>query len=224
MARRNIHSEAELVSAAGKLLGPPPQGIIPTVIETGSRGERGFDIYSLLLRERIIFLGTGINDYVANLIVAEMLYLEREDPEKDINLYVNSPGGVVTSGLAILDTMNLIAPDVSTICVGLAASMGTVLLCSGAKGKRYSLVNSTIHMHQPLGGAQGQATDIEIAAREILRLQDKIRVIISEQTGQPYEQVARDTDRDFYLTAEQAVEYGLIDEVLTREQSAVAGS
>ncbi|MCY4624031.1 MAG: ATP-dependent Clp protease proteolytic subunit [Chloroflexi bacterium] len=198
--------------------------MIPTVIETGARGERGFDIYSLLLRERIIFLGTGINDYVANLIVAEMLYLEREDPEKDINLYINSPGGVVTSGLAILDTMNLIAPDVSTICVGLAASMGTVLLCSGAKGKRYSLANSTIHMHQPLGGAQGQATDIEIAAREILRLQDKIRVIISEQTGQPYEQVARDTDRDFYLTAEQAVEYGLIDEVLTREQPAVAGS
>ncbi|MDE2900730.1 MAG: ATP-dependent Clp protease proteolytic subunit [Chloroflexota bacterium] len=190
--------------------------MIPTVIETGARGERGFDIYSLLLRERIIFLGTGINDYVANLIVAEKLYLEREDPEKDISLYINSPGGVVTSGLAILDTMNLISPDVSTICVGLAASMGTVLLCSGAKGKRYSLANSTIHMHQPLGGAQGQATDIEIAAREILRLQDKIRQIISGQTGQPYEQVARDTDRDFYLTADQAVEYGLIDEVLAR--------
>ncbi|MDE2802679.1 MAG: ATP-dependent Clp protease proteolytic subunit [Chloroflexota bacterium] len=191
--------------------------MIPTVIETGARGERGFDIYSLLLRERIIFLGTGINDYVANLIVAEMLYLEREDPEKDISLYINSPGGVVTSGLAILDTMNLISCDVSTICVGLAASMGTVLLCSGAKGKRYSLANSTIHMHQPLGGAQGQATDIEIAAREILRLQDKIRQIISGQTGQPYEQVARDTDRDFYLTADQAVEYGLIDEVLARQ-------
>lgn len=216
MARRDIHREAELVSTAGRLLGPPPQAIIPTVIETGSRGERGFDIYSLLLRERIIFLGTGINDYVANLIVAEMLYLEREDPEKDISLYINSPGGVVTSGLAILDTMNLISCDVSTICVGLAASMGTVLLCSGAKGKRYSLANSTIHMHQPLGGAQGQATDIEIAAREILRLQDKIRQIISGQTGQPYEQVARDTDRDFYLTADQAVEYGLIDEVLAK--------
>jgi ATP-dependent Clp protease protease subunit len=188
------------------------------VIESGARGERSFDIYSLLLRERIIFLGTPVGDQMANLIIAQLLYLEREDPDKDISLYINSPGGVITSGMAILDTMNLIAPDVSTICVGLAASMGTVLLCAGAKGKRYTLANSTIHMHQPLGGAQGQATDIEIAAREILRAQDRIRQIISEQSGQSYEQVAKDTDRDFYLTAEQAVEYGLVDEILTREQ------
>jgi len=224
MGRSSRHSSLELVQAAGQILGPPPQNIIPMVIESGSRGERSFDIYSLLLRERIIFLGTPVADQVANLIVAQLLYLEREDPDKDISLYINSPGGVITSGLAILDTMNLIAPDVSTICVGLAASMGTVLLCAGAKGKRYTLANSTIHMHQPLGGAQGQATDIEIAAREILRAQDKIRQIISAQSGQSYEQVARDTDRDFYLTAQEAVEYGLVDEVLTREQTATDAS
>lgn len=224
MGRSSRHSSLELVQAAGQILGPPPQNIIPMVIESGSRGERSFDIYSLLLRERIIFLGTPVADQVANLIVAQLLYLEREDPDKDISLYINSPGGVITSGLAILDTMNLIAPDVSTICVGLAASMGTVLLCAGAKGKRYTLANSTIHMHQPLGGAQGQATDIEIAAREILRAQDKIRQIISAQSGQSYEQVAKDTDRDFYLTAQEAVEYGLVDEVLTREQTATDGS
>ena len=212
------HSSLELVQAAGQIMGPLPQNIIPMVIESGARGERSFDIYSLLLRERIIFLGTPVGDQMANLIIAQLLYLEREDPDKDISLYINSPGGVITSGMAILDTMNLIAPDVSTICVGLAASMGTVLLCAGAKGKRYTLANSTIHMHQPLGGAQGQATDIEIAAREILRAQDRIRQIISEQSGQSYEQVAKDTDRDFYLTAEQAVEYGLVDEILTREQ------
>ena len=212
------HSSLELVQAAGQIMGSPPQNIIPMVIESGARGERSFDIYSLLLRERIIFLGTPVGDQMANLIIAQLLYLEREDPDKDISLYINSPGGVITSGMAILDTMNLIAPDVSTICVGLAASMGTVLLCAGAKGKRYTLANSTIHMHQPLGGAQGQATDIEIAAREILRAQDRIRQIISEQSGQSYEQVAKDTDRDFYLTAEQAVEYGLVDEILTREQ------
>ena len=191
-----------------------PQSIIPMVIESGSRGERAFDIYSLLLRERIVFLGTPVSDQVANLIIAQLLFLEREDPDKDINLYINSPGGVISSGLAIYDTMNLIRCDVSTICVGMAASMATVLLCSGAKGKRYALPNATVHMHQPLGGAQGQAADIEIAAREILRLQDKIRQIISDHTSQPYEQVARDTDRDFYLTPDQAMEYGLIDEVL----------
>mgnify|MGYP001287039636 FL=1 len=215
MGRSSRHSSLELVQAAGQILGPPPQNIIPMVIESGSRGERSFDIYSLLLRERIIFLGTPVADQVANLIVAQLLYLEREDPDKDISLYINSPGGVITSGLAILDTMNLIAPDVSTICVGLAASMGTVLLCGGAKGKRYTLANSTIHMHQPLGGAQGQATDIEIAAREILRAQDKIRQIISAQSGQSYEQVAKDTDRDFYMSSEQAEEYGLIDVVMS---------
>ena len=186
------------------------------VIESGARGERFYDIYSLLLKERIVFLGTPVMDQVANVIVAQLLYLDREDPEKEISMYVNSPGGVITAGLAIYDTMQLIRAPVSTICVGMAASMAPVLLCSGATGKRFALPSSTIHMHQPMGGAQGQAADIEIQAREILRLQDKIRQIISENTGQSYEQVARDTDRDFYLTPEQAVEYGLIDEVLTR--------
>jgi len=196
-----------------------PENIVPMVIETGARGERAFDIFSLLLRERIIFLGTPIGDHVANLIVAQLLFLEREDPDKDISLYINSPGGVISSGLAIYDTMQLIKPDVSTICVGLAASMGTVLLCAGAKGKRYALPNSTIHMHQPMGGAQGQATDIEIAAREILRMQDMIRQIISSNTGQAYDRVARDTDRDYYLNADQALEYGIIDEVLTKAKT-----
>ncbi len=191
-----------------------PENVIPMVVESGARGERAFDIYSLLLKERIVFLGTPITDHVANNIIAQLLYLDREDPERDISLYINSPGGVISAGLAIYDTMRLVRPDVSTICVGLAASMATVLLCSGTPGKRYALPNSTIHMHQPMGGAQGQAADIEIAAREILRMQDKIRQIISFHTGQPYEKVARDTDRDYYLSAEQAKEYGLIDEVL----------
>ena len=194
-----------------------PKNIIPMVIESGTRGERAFDIYSLLLKERIIFLGTPINDQVANLLVAKLLYLDREDPERDISIYINSPGGVISSGLAILDTMNLIRPDVSTICVGLAASMATVLLCAGTKGKRYALPNSTVHMHQPIGGAQGQASDVEIAAREMLRLQDKVRQMISESTGQPYEKIAKDTDRDYYLTAGQAKDYGLIDEVLDKQ-------
>ena len=193
--------------------------IIPMVVESSSRGERAFDIYSLLLRERIVFLGSAISDPVANLIMAQLLYLEREDPEKDINLYVNSPGGVISSGLAIYDTIRLIRPDVSTICVGMAASMATVLLCAGTPGKRYALPNATIHMHQPMGGAQGQASDIEIAAREILRLQDRIRSILSEHTGQSYEQVARDTDRDYYLNAEQAREYGIVDEILAGKQA-----
>ena len=193
-----------------------PENIVPMVIETGARGERAYDIYSLLLRERIIFLGMPISDQIANVIVAQLLYLEREDPDKDISLYINSPGGVISSGLAIYDTIQLIKPNVSTICVGLAASMGTVLLCSGTKGKRYALPNSTIHMHQPMGGAQGQATDIEIAAREILRMQDMIRQIISNHTGQSYDRVARDTDRDYYLSAEQALEYGIIDEILAK--------
>ncbi len=191
-----------------------PQDIVPMVIETGPRGERAFDIYSLLLKERIIFLGTPINDHIANVIVAQLLFLEREDPEKDISLYINSPGGVISSGLAIYDTMRLIRPDVSTICVGMTASMGTVLLTGGVKGKRYALPNSTVHMHQPMGGASGQASDIEIAAREILRLQDKIRQILSDGTGQDYERIARDTDRDYYLTAQQAMEYGIVDEVI----------
>jgi ATP-dependent Clp protease protease subunit len=191
-----------------------PQSIIPMVIETSPRGERAFDIYSLLLRERIIFLGTPIADPIANVIIAQLLYLEREDPDKGISLYINSPGGVISSGLAIYDTMQLIRPEVSTICLGMAASMATVLLSGGARGKRYCLPNSTVHMHQPMGGAQGQAADIEIAAREIIRLQDKIRTILSENTRQAYDKIARDTDRDYYLTSEQAVEYGLVDEIL----------
>ena len=191
-----------------------PQNMIPMVIETGPRGERAFDIYSLLLKERIIFLGTPINDHIANVIIAQLLFLEREDPEKDISLYINSPGGVISSGLAIYDTMQLIRPEVSTICVGMTASMATVLLTGGIKGKRYALPNSTVHMHQPMGGASGQASDIEIAAREIIRLQDKIRLILSGNTGQDYEKIARDTDRDYYLTAPQAMDYGIVDEVI----------
>ena len=184
-----------------------PENIIPMVIETGPRGERAFDIYSLLLRERIVFLGTPIVDQTANLIIAQLLFLEREDPDRDISLYLNSPGGVISAGLAIHDTMNLIRCDVSTISVGMTASMGTVLLTAGTKGKRYALPNSTIHMHQPIGGAQGQASDVEIAAREILRVQDKIRTILSDNTEQPYDKIARDTDRDYYLTPEQALDY-----------------
>ncbi|MCZ6866705.1 MAG: ATP-dependent Clp protease proteolytic subunit [Chloroflexi bacterium] len=192
------------------------ENIIPMVIETGPRGERAFDIYSLLLRERIIFLGSPIGDQTANLIIAQLLFLEREDPDKDVSLYINSPGGVISAGLAIHDTMRLIKCDVSTISVGMTASMGTVILAAGAKGKRYALPNSTIHMHQPVGGAQGQASDVEIAAREILRVQDVIRTILSENTGQSYDKIAQDTDRDYYLTPEQALDYGIIDEILNQ--------
>ena len=195
-----------------------PSSIIPMVIETGVRGERSFDIYSLLLKERIIFLGTPINDQIANLVIAQLLYLDREDPERDISLYIHCPGGVVTAGLAMYDTMQLIRPDVSTICVGMAASMGTVLLTAGAPGKRYALPNATLHMHQPVGGAQGQASDIEIAAKEILRLQDILRGILSKHTGQTIEKIARDSDRDYYLNAVQAVEYGLVDEILAKPE------
>ena len=194
-----------------------PKNIIPMAIETGPRGERAFDIYSLLLRERIVFLGTQIVDQTANLIIAQLLFLEREDPDRDINLYINSPGGVITAGLAIFDTMRMLRCDVSTICVGMAASMATILLSAGTKGKRYALPNSTVHMHQPIGGAQGQATDIEIAAREILRVQDKIRTILAENTGQSIDKIAQDTDRDYYLTPEQAREYGIVDEVLNKD-------
>ena len=189
--------------------------VIPMVIETGARGERAFDIYSLLLRERIVMLGMPINDQVANVIIAQLLYLEREDPDKDISLYIHCPGGIISAGLAIYDTMQLIRPDVSTICVGLAASMGTLLLCSGAKGKRYALSNSTIHLHQAFGGAQGQAADVEIAAREIMRMQELIRGIIASHTGQTLEKIIHDTDRDFYLNPQQAVEYGIVDEILS---------
>jgi ATP-dependent Clp protease protease subunit len=192
-----------------------PQNIIPFVTETSARGERTLDIYSLLLKERIVFLGTPISDQIANLIIAQLLYLEREDPEKDINLYVHCPGGIISAGLAIYDTIQLVRADVSTICVGLAASMGTLILSAGAKGKRYALPNSTIHMHQAVGGAQGQAADIEIAAREIMRMQDIIRTILVKHTGQPMDKITHDTDRDFYLNAEQAMEYGIVDEILS---------
>jgi len=193
-----------------------PMNVIPMVIESGARGERAFDIYSLLLRERIVMLGMPINDQVANVIIAQLLYLEREDPDKDISLYIHCPGGIIAAGLAIYDTMQLIRPDVSTICVGLAASMGTLLLCAGAKGKRYALPNSTIHLHQAFGGAQGQAADVEIAAREIMRMQELIRSILVKHTGQTLEKITHDTDRDFYLNPEQAVEYGIVDEILTK--------
>jgi ATP-dependent Clp protease protease subunit len=193
--------------------------IIPSVIETSARGERAFDIYSLLLRERIIFLGTGIDDQIANLIIAQLLYLEREDPEKDINLYVHSPGGQITAGLAIYDTMQLVRPDIATYAVGMTASMGTVLLCAGTPGKRYCMPNATIHMHQALGGARGQAADIEIQAREILRENDIIRGILVKHTGQSDERIRRDFDRDFYMNPEQAKEYGMVDEILVKRES-----
>jgi len=201
-----------------------PSAVIPMVIESGARGDRAFDIYSLLLRERIIFCGMPIDDHIANLIIAQFLYLEREDPDKDIHLYIHSPGGVISAGLAMLDTMNLIRPDVSTICVGMSASMATVLLCAGARGKRYALPNSTIHMHQARGGVTGQASDIEIAAREILRNQEIIRGILAERTGQPMERIIRDSDRDFYMSAAQAKEYGIVDEVLVRDDGSPSAS
>ncbi len=192
-----------------------PQSLIPMVIETSGRGERAFDIYSLLLKERIVFLGTPINDQVANVIVAQLLFLDREDPSKDIQLYVNSPGGMVYAGMAIYDTMQLVRAPISTIAVGVTASFGTVLLTAGAKGKRYALPHATIHMHQPLGGAQGQATEIEIQAKEILRLREELNQILSLHTGQPIERISEDTERDRYMTALQAKDYGLIDEVLS---------
>jgi ATP-dependent Clp protease protease subunit len=191
-----------------------PANIIPGVVESGPRGERFWDIYSLLLKERIIMLFTPITDPVANTLIAQLLYLEREDPERDINMYIQSPGGVISSGLAIYDTMQLIRPHVSTICVGMAASMATVLLCAGTKGKRYALPHATIHMHQAIGGAQGQAADIVIAAKEIMRQQDILKEILVKHTSQTLDKITHDTDRDFYLNPEQAVEYGIIDEVL----------
>ncbi len=191
-----------------------PQNLIPMVIESSSRGERAFDIYSLLLKERIIFVGTPIDDQVANVIVAQLLYLNHEDPEKEIQMYINSPGGVIYAGLAIYDTMQMISNPISTVAVGVTASFGTVLLTAGTKGRRYALPNATIHMHQPLGGAQGQATDIEIAARQILRLKALLNNILAKHTGQPLEVIERDVDRDFYLEARAAVEYGLVDQVL----------
>jgi ATP-dependent Clp protease protease subunit len=190
------------------------RSVIPMVIESSGRGERAYDIYSLLLKERIIFLGTPIDDQVANLIVAQLLFLNHEDPEKEIFMYINSPGGIVYAGFAIYDTMKIISNPISTVAVGVTASFGTVLLTAGTKGRRYALPHATIHMHQPLGGAQGQATDIEIAARQILRQKAILNDILAKSTGQPLEVIERDTDRDFYLDAKGAVEYGLVDEVM----------
>jgi ATP-dependent Clp protease, protease subunit len=198
-----------------------PRGIIvPNVIESTPRGERGMDIYSRLLKERIIFIGTPIDDNVANLTVAQLLFLQSEDATKDINLYINSPGGVIYAGLAIYDTMQWLKPDVSTVCMGMAMSMGAVLLAAGQKGKRFALPNSTILIHQPLGGAEGQAADIEITAREILRLRRNLYEILAHHTGQTMERIMQDADRNYFLSAPQAVEYGLVDEVLTQEEAA----
>jgi ATP-dependent Clp protease protease subunit len=189
--------------------------LVPMVIEQTNRGERAYDIYSRLLKDRIIFLGTPIDDHIANLMIAQMLFLEADDPEQDIFLYINSPGGYVTSGLAIYDTMQYIRPDVSTICIGQAASMGSLLLTAGAKGKRYSLPHARIMIHQPAGGFQGQATDIEIQAREILRIKDALDTIMAKHTGQDLERIKRDTDRDFFMSGEQAKDYGIVDDVIT---------
>ncbi len=190
--------------------------LIPTVIEQTSRGERAYDIYSRLLKDRVIMLGSGIDDNVSNSIVAQLLFLEADDPEKDISIYINSPGGSITAGMAIFDTMQFIKPDVQTICIGMAASMGAFLLAAGTKGKRYALPNSEVMIHQPLGGAQGQATEIEIAAKRILFLRDKLNTILAERTGQPVEVIAKDTDRDNFMTAERAKEYGLVDHIISR--------
>ncbi|MHA7833610.1 MAG: ATP-dependent Clp endopeptidase proteolytic subunit ClpP [Algiphilus sp.] len=192
------------------------QHLVPMVIEQSPRGERSFDIYSRLLRERVIFITGGIDDHVANLIIAQLLFLESDNPEKDIHLYINSPGGVVTAGLSILDTMRFIKPDVATMCVGQAASMGSLLLAAGAKGKRYALPHSRVMIHQPHGGAQGQASDIEIQAREILYLRQRLNEILAECTGQSIETIEKDSNRDFFLSADQAKEYGLIDEIMTQ--------
>ena len=198
-------------------------GVLPTVVEQSGRGDRAFDIYSRLLRERIIFLGTGIDDQVADSLVAQLLFLEAEDPEKDIQIYINSPGGSVTAGLAIYDTMQQVSPDVVTICYGLAASMGAFLLSGGTRGKRLALPNARIMIHQPLGGAQGQAVDIEIQAREILFLKDNINGLMAEHTGQPLERIAEDTDRDYVLSPPEAVEYGLIDRVVEDSEATGPG-
>lgn len=199
-----------------------PELLIPMVVESTSRGERAFDIYSRLLKERIIMLGTPIEDQMANLIVAQLLFLESEDPDRDIWLYINSPGGSVTAGLGIYDTMHHIKPDIATVCVGMAGSMATPILAGGARGKRFSLPHSTIHMHPAGGGARGYAPDVEIMARELLRMQSVVRALLSQDTGQPVERIARDFDRDLFMTPEQAREYGIIDQVLTRDDLATA--
>jgi ATP-dependent Clp protease protease subunit len=195
-------------------MSPLPSSLIPMVIETTGRGERAYDIFSLLLKERIVFVGTPINDQTANLLVAQLLFLSREDPEREIQMYINSPGGQIYAGLAIYDTMQMIPAPISTVAVGFTASFGTVLLTAGTTGKRYTLPNATIHLHQPLGGAQGQASDVEIQAKEILRLRERLNHIIAHHTGQEVERIAEDTDRDIFMTPTQAVEYGLVDGVL----------
>jgi ATP-dependent Clp protease protease subunit len=192
--------------------------LIPMVVEQSSRGERAYDIYSRLLKERIIFLGTAINDEVANLVIAQMLFLEAEDPDREIHLYINSPGGMVTAGLGIYDTMQFIKPPVTTLCMGQASSMGALLLAAGAPGKRSTLPHARILIHQPLGGFQGQATDVDIQAREILRLREELNEIMAKHTGQPMDRINRDTERDFYMSGEQAKEYGLVDEVISRRE------
>ena len=194
----------------------PQSALVPVVIEQSGRGERSFDIFSRLLRERVIFLTGQVEDHMANLIVAQLLFLEADNPEKDIHLYINSPGGVVTAGMAMFDTMNFIKPDVSTICLGQACSMGSFLLAAGAKGKRYALANSRIMIHQPSGGAQGQATDIEISAKQILKIRERLNAILAERTGQPLEKIERDVERDYWLDAFEANEYGLVDAVLEK--------
>ncbi|MFM7284202.1 MAG: ATP-dependent Clp endopeptidase proteolytic subunit ClpP [Betaproteobacteria bacterium] len=202
---------------------PRGLGLVPMVIEQSGRGERAYDIYSRLLKERVVFMVGPVNDQTANLVIAQLLFLESENPDKDISLYINSPGGSVSSGLAIFDTMQFIKPDVSTLCVGMAASMGAFLLAAGANGKRFSLPNSRVMIHQPLGGVQGQASDIEIHAREILALRDKLNRILAERTGQTLETIARDTDRDNFMSAEDALQYGIVDKVLTHRESADGG-
>lgn len=192
-------------------------GLIPYVVEQTGRGERSYDIYSRLLKERIIFLGTDVNEHVASSIIAQLLWLAAEEPEKDINFYINSPGGYVSAGLAIYDTMQFIQPDVSTICMGQAASMGALLLAAGAKGKRFVLPHARVMIHQPAGGAQGQASDIEIQAREILTLRERLNQILAKHTGQPTSQIEKDTDRNFFMSAEEAVKYGIVDEIMTRK-------
>jgi len=195
-------------------MNPAPKNVIPMVIESSGRGERAYDIYSLLLKERIVFVGTPVDDQVANVIVAQLLFLNREDPEREIQMFINSPGGVIYAGMAIYDTMQMIPNPISTWAVGVTASFGTVLLAAGTKGRRYALPNATIHMHQPLGGTQGQATDIEIQAKQIIRLKHRLNEIMSKHTGQPIEVIERDTERDFYLEPPDAVKYGLVDQVL----------
>ena len=211
------------MSHTGRSIGagmePMGLGLVPMVIEQSGRGERAYDIYSRLLRERVVFMVGPVNDQTANLVIAQLLFLESENPDKDISLYINSPGGSVSSGLAIFDTMPFIKPDVSTLCVGMAASMGAFLLAAGAKGKRYSLPNSRVMIHQPLGGVQGQASDIEIHAKEILALRDRLNTILAEKTGQSLETIARDTDRDNFMSAQDALQYGIVDKVLTHRET-----